>query len=609
MREGITNKMIGKTLGNCQIIEELGRGGMAVVYRAYQPSLNRYVAIKILPPQYSLDRQFIERFQREAKAAAGLRHPNIVVIHDVGHQEGIYYIVMELLEGQTLKQLIEREGRLSSRRVARIVEQVATALDYAHERGFVHRDVKPSNIFVGKDDHITLADFGIAKAASETQHLTREGTLMGTPEYMSPEQAEGGKVDRRTDLYALGVVLYQMLVGRVPFRGTTPHAVLHSVIYDPPPSPRQINANLSPAVESVILKAVAKRPGQRFQRGQELAAALRASFAQKRPVAAVPAPPPPAIPTPRRGSRPPARAAQPRPTPVRERSPLLLWIMAGIAGVLVLMLAVLLVVLATEDGADETPIPTFTQVSIWSTPTPEEGVVSPTSMVADTSAPPPTTEVPPTKPPDVPTDTPLPPTDTSPPPTNTPKPPTNTPKPPTPPPPPTTPPPPTCSFPAQGLFAGLWQTYKNKLGCPLYQYPKVIQDAEQAFDNGHMFWREDNEYIYVVYEKGGLNGTYQAFKDTWTQGVDPEYTCAASPPPGRVQPRRGFGKVWCNNLGAQGAAIGWAFGLEEGFWAGKADPTIQDFERGVIFRDSDGQTHGLAYVLFADNGTFVRVGY
>ena len=206
----------GRLLGRYQVVEELGRGGMGVVYRAYQPSLNRHVAIKVLPPQLSLDQQLVGRFQREARAAANLRHPNIVVIYDVGEEKGIHYIVMEYLEGRTLKQLVEEEGPLHPKRAAHIVEQVAAALDYAHQRGFVHRDVKPANIFVGPGDHVTLTDFGIAKAASETQQLTRTGTLMGTPEYMAPEQATGGEVDHRTDLYALGVVLYQMLTGHVP---------------------------------------------------------------------------------------------------------------------------------------------------------------------------------------------------------------------------------------------------------------------------------------------------------------------------------------------------------------------------------------------------------
>ncbi|MBN1659567.1 MAG: serine/threonine protein kinase, partial [Anaerolineae bacterium] len=278
--------MSNRTLGNYQILEELGRGGMATVYRAYQPSLHRYVAIKVLPPQLTFDLEFVERFQREARAAASLRHPNIVVIHDVAQESvagaATHYIVMEYLEGQTLGDLIGREGPLPPERAVRIVEQVGAALDYAHQRGFVHRDVKPSNIFVGEGDRVTLTDFGIAKAASEAQQLTRTGAIMGTPEYMSPEQAEGEPIDHRTDLYALGVVLYQMLVGRVPFRGTTPHAVLHDVIYEPPPPPRRINPTLTPAVEAVVMKAIAKRPEQRFQRGAHLTRALREAIAQGR---------------------------------------------------------------------------------------------------------------------------------------------------------------------------------------------------------------------------------------------------------------------------------------------------------------------------------------
>jgi serine/threonine protein kinase len=399
----------GKTIGTYQVIEEVGRGGMAVVYRAYQPSLNRYVAIKVLPPQFAFDEQFVERFQREARAAAGLRHPNIVVIHDVGHHKDLYYIVMEYLEGRTLKQLIEQQGPLPPQRVARIVEQIASALDYAHQRGFVHRDVKPANIFAGDGDRITLTDFGIAKAASETQHLTRTGTLMGTPEYMSPEQVEGGTVDPRTDLYALGVVLYQMLVGRVPFSATTPHAVLYKHVHQPPPPPRQINPNLSPAVESVILKAIAKRPQHRFQRGTELSASLQSALADKQVVRPSTTPPP---------TR-PSRAKKGR------RSPLV-WIFSGIAAILVLLLGGLLLAI-DGDGGDGTPSPTATQAIALTTPTPEV-VVSltrpPTSAVTD--APQPETEMPP------PSSTPQPPTSTPVPPTSTPVPPTITPVPPSP---------------------------------------------------------------------------------------------------------------------------------------------------------------------------------
>ncbi|MGD2206542.1 MAG: hypothetical protein PVH17_07160, partial [Anaerolineae bacterium] len=191
------------------------------------------------------------------------------------------------------------------------------------------------------------------------------------------------------------------------------------------------------------------------------------------------------------------------------------------------------------------------------------------------------------------TDTPLPPTDTPKPPTHTP---TLT----------LTPSPTPCPIQAQGLFAGLWQAYIVRIGCPLHPQPKAIQDAEQAFDNGHMFWRADNDRAYVVYEKGPPNGTYQSFTGMWSEG-DPEYSCPASPPPGKVQPKRGFGAVWCD-LGGPGSPIGWGLGEERGFGPGNGDPLVQSFERGVIFRDSDGKTTGRSYIFFAD-GSFVRVSY
>jgi serine/threonine protein kinase len=314
---------------------------------------------------------------------------------------------MEYLEGRTLKRLIEEEGPQPPGRVAHIVEQIANALDYAHERGFVHRDVKPANIFVGERDRTTLTDFGIAKAASETQHLTRTGTLMGTPEYMSPEQAEGGRVDSRTDLYALGVVLYQMLAGRVPFSATTPHAVLYKHVHEPPPPPRQLNPNLSAPIESVILRAVAKRPEQRFQRGRELTAALRAALAGKAPARPRAAP-----------AAPSARAA-----PAERKSPLV-WIMAGIAGVLALLLGGLLL-LANGNGGEETPIPATTQAIVQNTPipagTPTTALPLTESPEVATNTPAPVTEVPP------PSDTPLPPTHTPVPATAMPLPPSPTP--------------------------------------------------------------------------------------------------------------------------------------------------------------------------------------
>ncbi len=286
--------------------------------------------------------------------------------------------------------------------------------------------------------------------------------------------------------------------------------------------------------------------------------------------------------------------------------------MGGLALVLVVLLGALLA-LVLGGGGDGTPTATPAQAVVWQTATEAGEVGADTAEPTSTLAPPAATETdagptdtvpPPTEAPTEavvpPTDTPLPPTATSVPPTHTPVPPTNTP-PPTP-----TPSPTPCPVQAQGLFAGLWQTYKHRLGCPLYANPQAIQDAEQAFDNGHMFWRADNDRAYVVYEAGSRSGTYETFGDVWSDG-DPEYSCSASPPPGKVQPKRGFGAVWCMQ-GAESAPIGWGLGEEAGFGPGYGDPLVQDFERGMIFRDSDGGATGRAYVFFP-GGTFVRKGY
>ncbi|MFC2023524.1 hypothetical protein ACFLT5_02170, partial [Chloroflexota bacterium] len=237
---------------------------------------------------------------------------------------------------------------------------------------------------------------------------------------------------------------------------------------------------------------------------------------------------------------------------------------------------------ATPAEPSETPLPAEPSVSATVTPETATDTVQPPAATS--------TLEPPSATPKPPTDTPVPPTATPVPPTATPS------------------PTPGCAFDAQGAFSGLWNAYKSKLGCPSYQNPKSINDAEQAFQSGHMFWRQDNDRAYVVYEQGPQNGTQKSFTGMWSAG-DPEYSCAAPPPPvGHVQPVRGFGAVWCA-LGAENAAIGWGKGDEAGFWPGYGDPLVQDFQHGMIFRDSDGTTHGLAYVFFFDDNTFVRVAY
>lgn len=206
-----------KLLGRYEMLEEIGQGGMGVVYKAQDTQTKTIVAIKVLPQYVTRDATSVQRFKREAINAARLNHPNIVTIFDWGEEGGTPYFVMEYLPGYTLKQVIAQESPLPLRRIENMLDQLASALDYAHKQGVLHRDVKPSNIFVSRRGHVTLSDFGIAKAVSSAE-LTSTGTVIGSPHYMSPEQCQGRRVDERTDIYSLGVVLYEMLAGRVPRR-------------------------------------------------------------------------------------------------------------------------------------------------------------------------------------------------------------------------------------------------------------------------------------------------------------------------------------------------------------------------------------------------------
>ncbi len=275
--------LVGKTLGQYQIVEEIGRGGMSIVYKAYQPSLTRQVAIKVLPRQFSFDHEFVERFVREARGAAMLHHANIVTIHDVSEQDGIHYFVMEYLAGQTLGAVLGNQA-MPLARVAHIMDQVADALDHAHSQNLIHRDIKPSNIIVdeNRNDHVVLMDFGLVRAGQDSQ-LTKSGMIVGTPEYMSPEQVQGEEVDYRTDIYSLGVVLYRMLTGSAPFERTTPAAVLLAHVACEPPSVSQVNRSVPGSVEAVVLKAMAKKCNQRYESAGQLARDLRVAITGQMP--------------------------------------------------------------------------------------------------------------------------------------------------------------------------------------------------------------------------------------------------------------------------------------------------------------------------------------
>lgn len=279
-------KDMPRGLGKYEIIEELGRGGFAVVYKALDTSLDRTVALKVLKPHYLDEPEFVARFQQEAKAAAGLFHPHIVTIFEVGEEQGSHFIAMRYLEGRPLSATVKEQGPLELDRAISIVEQIASALDYVHSQGLVHRDVKPSNIIVGDDGYATLTDFGIVRAADGTRYTTT-GANMGTPEYMSPEQGQGKEATPRSDIYSLGIVLFETLAGKPPFEAPTPLAVMVKHLQEPPPPLRTLNPDLPANIELVIDKALAKDPQDRYGNLGELVHALMRVTLDGKPVPAV----------------------------------------------------------------------------------------------------------------------------------------------------------------------------------------------------------------------------------------------------------------------------------------------------------------------------------
>ena len=268
----MSDELIGAHLGRYQIVELIRRGGMSVVYKAYQPALERHVAIKIL--QHTSDPQVAARFKREARAIAQLQHQNILPIYDSGDQAGLLFLVLQYVEGGvTLGDLLG--APMAPARALRLMVRLLAALEYAHARGIVHRDIKPSNILMPTPDWPMLADFGIVRLmGDDQQRLTLANQIIGTAAYMAPEQATAQPVDTRTDLYAIGVVLYEMLTGRVPFDADTPMSMLAKHIHESPPPPRDLNPNLPVDVEAVLLRALAKDPSQRYQTAAEMAAEL-----------------------------------------------------------------------------------------------------------------------------------------------------------------------------------------------------------------------------------------------------------------------------------------------------------------------------------------------
>jgi serine/threonine-protein kinase len=554
-------KLLGQQLGPYQIEALLGSGGMAVVYRARRTDNGRTVALKVLSPALGIGAEIRARFEREARTAARLRHPGIVRVLETGQVDEYAYMAMVYVEGQTLANRLTGGPPLDEATAADIAWQIADALYYAHSQGVVHRDVKPSNILLTDDGRALLSDFGVAQALDDPA-LTRTGHTVGTPAYMAPEQASGNQaVDGRADLYALGVVLYQMVTGRPPFQGSTPQ-ILHAHVYNPPPPPSTVAA-VSPGMEGVIMQALSKEVSQRFQTGAAMAQAL-ADLSNQTATH-------PQLPyyikqeTSKKqfshwgwsiifiivalfavwqltnfGSEPPITTVTPSPTPTSTETPLI----------------------ALRLTATPTPSPQPTDTSTASptlTPTP-----SPTPTLTPTTAPEESSAAEPSPTPS-PTTLPAPlPTPTF----------TATPCP---------------VAPAAEYVDFLGDSILNELlGCPRTEAITVTA-AWQPFEQGRLLWRKDLNLIYVLKP----DHTWLSTGDRWREG-DPDSDPAIVPPNGLYQPVRGFGQVWRELPGVR-ESLGWATAEEDGFEA-----VMQDFLGGLAWLDAE---HKALFVLLND-GTY-----
>jgi serine/threonine-protein kinase len=263
-------ELTGEHLSNYKIIGKLGKGGMATVYKAHELSLNRVVALKVLSPQLSEDKDYIKRFQREAQAAAQLNHPHIVQVYAIGEEKGLYYFAMEYIKGESLAHIKKEKGVLPTEEAVTIIKQVADALAEAHGAGLVHRDIKPSNIMIDSLGRAKVTDFGIAYVSRAQTKLTREGSIIGTPEYLSPEQCEGKTVDRRSDIYSLGVTLYEVLTGKTPYEADTPVSMLMKIVKGDFPPISEVNPNVPTSLRGIVEKMMKTDPNRRYADMEEV---------------------------------------------------------------------------------------------------------------------------------------------------------------------------------------------------------------------------------------------------------------------------------------------------------------------------------------------------
>jgi tRNA A-37 threonylcarbamoyl transferase component Bud32 len=375
----VAASLIGQKLGKYEITELIGHGGMATVYKGYQRDIDRHVAIKVMPPHPGQDANYVERFRLEARTVARLQHPHILPIYDYGDENGILYLVMALAEGGTLSDLIRR-GPMALEEVERLMRQITSALDYAHRQGVVHRDIKPENILINREGYTLLADFGIVKITEGSSGMTITGGLVGTPTYMSPEQGQGLSVDHRSDLYSLGVVMYEMLTGTQPYTADTPMQLVFKHITEPTPDILSVRPDLPAPIGDVMRKALAKEPAARYSSGKALIDDFNAAL-HGGTIILTPTPPAGALPTVE--ARPPLATEQLQATmvtPPPTVNPLIL--LGGFAIIAVLLVVVVLVVLNSREGI---PPATPTAVALRAVPTFGRVSFSTTAVSGDTA--------------------------------------------------------------------------------------------------------------------------------------------------------------------------------------------------------------------------------
>ncbi len=555
--------LTGKQLGSYQIVAPLGEGGMAAVYKAYHPAMDRYVALKILPRHLADDPHFVARFQQEARIIARLQHPHILPVHDFGEDDGYTYIVMPFVQGGTLANLMQ--GRpLPLRQILALISPLGDALDYAHAHGLIHRDVKPGNVLMDERGHCLLTDFGLAKIMEGSTKLTTTGSILGTPAYMSPEQGLGKKLDGRSDIYSLGVILYEMATGRAPYDAETPMGIMIKHIGEPLPLPRALNPDLPEAVEHVIVKALAKDPEDRYQTAGELLADFAAACRQAQAAEAAWPTPAPSLEPIQRSATLPSSQGQVSPEPATLSPPGKGFVLpsarkgALTIGVGVVIVALMAAWLSRSDERDQTtPTPVSTlaypgvTVALKSTPqtvTPEStSTLPPTHTHAPSASPTfkPSATVQPTLKARA--------TLVS------------------------------CVY--QGSFTAVWQQVAGQLGCPSGDEYSLLMAFEE-FERGQMLWKQDNLTIYVLV----AGGSWRSFRDTY-QASDGEYACPdRAPSQTPPTPRRGFGRVWCDQEWVRNS-LGNALADERGY-----TDVLQGFERGFIFRSD----LGTVYILYSD---------